>query len=71
MTKKKNDDNSDYADETPIESAAPKSFLKQTTKKETKKPTATPTPIPQPEKAPEQVIEEASKLAPIPMASPF
>ena len=69
--KKKNDDNSDYADETPIESAAPKSFLKQTTKKETKKPTATPTPIPQPEKAPEQVIEEASKLAPIPMASPF
>ena len=69
--KKKNDDNSDYADETPIESAAPKSFLKQTTKKEIKKPTATPTPIPQPEKAPEQVIEEASKLAPIPMASPF
>lgn len=69
--KKKNDDNLDYADETPIESAAPKSFLKQTTKKEIKKPTATPTPIPQPEKAPEQVIEEASKLAPIPMASPF
>lgn len=68
---KNKNDNSDYADETPIETSAPKNLLKPTAKKETRKPTATPTPIPRPEKAPEQVIEEASKLAPIPMASPF
>lgn len=68
---KNKNDNSDYADETPIETSAPKNLLKPTAKKDTRKPTATPTPIPRPEKAPEQVIEEASKLAPIPMASPF
>lgn len=68
---KNKNDNSDYADETPIETSAPKNLIKPTVKKDTKKPTATPTPIPKPDKAPEQVIEEASKLAPIPMASPF
>ena len=39
--------------------------------KEAKKPTTAPTPVPQVEKTADKIIEDANKLAPIPMASPF
>ena len=40
-------------------------------KKEARKPASAPTPVPQVEKTADKIIEDANKLAPIPMASPF
>ena len=68
---KKKDSSNDYTDETPVESALPKTVNKPVVKKEAKKPTTAPTPVPQVEKTADKIIEDANKLAPIPMASPF
>ena len=68
---KKKDSSNDYTDETPVESALPKTVNKPVVKKEARKPASAPTPVPQVEKTADKIIEDANKLAPIPMASPF
>ena len=59
----------EYVDETPVETSIPK--ILPTKKKEVKKPESAPTPQPETSNTSTQIIEEANKLAPIPMASPF
>ena len=72
IKKKKNDVTSsenNYTDETPVETSIPK--ILPIKKKDVKKPETAPTPQPESSTSSTQIIEEANKLAPIPMASPF